>query len=89
MVLFSTKKGALARAMQGIGNLPKGLEVGIYFQVLAVVVLAGPSEQFSNTPSGEGPEAFGVDEVQVWGEVEQEEEDDSGKDEEEVDEPLL
>ena len=90
MVLFSTKRGELAKAMKGIGNLPKGLEFGVYFQILSVVVLTGPSEQFSDTPSQEGPEAFGVDRVQIWGEVAGGEDGNEGEKEDEViDEPLL
>ena len=89
MVLFSTKKGELAKAMKGINNLPKGIEFGFYFNVLGAVVLTGPSEQFSETPSSEGPEAFGVDKVQTWDVVEDEKSEGEDGVEEGRDEPLL
>ena len=92
MVLFSMKKGELAKAMQEVKNLPGGVGFGIYFQILGAVVLGGPSEQFSKASLQEGPEAFGVNNIQVWGEVEQEEAgggSDGDNEEEEVDEPVL
>lgn len=90
MVLFSTKKGELPKAMRGINNLPQGVEFGIYFNILGVVILAEPNEQFSETPSGKGPQAFGVEKVQTWGVVEDGASDgEEEKDEGEIDEPLL
>ena len=50
MVLFSTKKGRVAKAMQKIGNLPDGVEFGIYFRVLGLVALAEQSEQSRDSP---------------------------------------
>ena len=39
MVLFSTKRGEFAKAMNGIGNSRKGSEFGVYFQILAWLFL--------------------------------------------------
>ena len=90
MVLFSTKKGELPKAMQGIKNPPKGVEFSFYFNILGVVILTGPSKQFSESPSSEKPKAFGVDNLQTWGVVADEtSEGEEEKAVEEIDEPVL
>ena len=77
--------------MQGIKHFPGGVEFGVYFHTLGVVVLTGPGERFSDTPSQGGSEAFEVDRVRTWGEVERVdgENGDEGEKEEGIDEPLL
>lgn len=61
MLLFSVKKGNISGAMNKINNLPEAVKFAIYFNVLGIVVLEEAVEQFSNEPSQEKPEAFGVD----------------------------
>ena len=58
--------------------------------VLGMVVLTGPCEQFGDTPFQEGLESFGVDRVQIWGEVARGEDGNKDeKEEEEIDKPVL
>lgn len=63
MLLFSVKKGKLGEAVQKAPNLPVGVKFAIYLNILAVIVLAEPVEEFSDRPSREPPQAFGVDNI--------------------------
>ena len=77
-------KNVYATPVQGLGlrqEVNGKLKQKTGCGVLGMVVLTGPSEQFSDTPFQEGPEAFGVDRVQIWGEVARGE--DGNKDEKE------
>ena len=68
MLLFSIKKGNLAKDMQKASNIPEGVEFAIYFNILGIVLLAEPAERFSEDASGEGPEAFGVESLREYSE---------------------
>jgi hypothetical protein len=65
----------------------------MYFNLLTVVVLAEPAEQFSTTPSQVAPEAFRVDKVREYeegsGPEEAEKEDEVGDEAEELNEATL
>jgi hypothetical protein len=61
MVLFTVKRGRLPSGLEVTPSLP--IEFAVYLNVLGIVILAGPSEHFSNIPSQEGPTAFGVDAI--------------------------
>jgi len=63
MLLFSVKKGNPLEAVRGTVGLPKNINSAIYFNILNVVVLAEPAEHFSNTPTEERPQAFGVESI--------------------------
>jgi len=63
MLLFTAKKGKLPAGVESAEGLPEGIKFAIYFNILAVIVLAEPAEHFSNSPSHEGPGAFGVDSI--------------------------
>lgn len=64
MLLFSTKKGTqLPKAVQKRNDVPRDLNVAIYFNILGVIVLAEPAERFSNNASHGPPQAFGVENV--------------------------
>ena len=65
MLLFSIRKGTLPRQVQGHGNLPPNLQVAVYFNILAIVVLAEPGEPFSEEDSQEQPPAFRVKSIQI------------------------
>jgi len=61
MLLFSVKKGGLPKGAEGANILDATF--AIYPNILAIILLADPAERFSNNPSQEGPEAFGVDSI--------------------------
>jgi len=61
MLLFSVKKGGLPKGAEGANVLDATF--AIYPNILAIILLANPAERFSNVPSQEGPEAFGVDTI--------------------------
>lgn len=65
MLLFSIRKGTLPRQVQGCGDLPPNLQIAVYFNILAVIVLAEPGEPFSEEDSREQPPAFGVESIQI------------------------
>ena len=83
---FLNKREELTKVIQGVKNPLEGMEFGAYFYILSMVVLTGPSKQFSNTPSQEGQEAFGPDRLPRWGEVGQDDRVNEDE-EEEIDEP--
>lgn len=93
MLLFSIKKGNLSKEMQKASNIPEGVEFAIYFNILGIAVLAEPADQFSEDPSGEEPEAFGVDNILQYPDsqeqAEAEEEVAAESDEGELKEPVL
>ena len=62
MLLFTVKKGKLADGVATAKGMPS-IQSGIYPNVLGIVVLAEPSEPFSQVPSQEEPVAFGVDSI--------------------------
>ena len=83
MLLFTVKKGNLSTAVKDAIGMPEDIKFAIYFNILAVIVLAEPAERFSNSPSKEGPEAFGVDRIiQLPESQESESEDENDKPEE-------
>jgi hypothetical protein len=63
MLLFSVKKGNVATATREAIGMPDNIKFTIYLNILAVIVLAGPAEHFSNRVSQEDPEAFGVNSI--------------------------
>ena len=93
MLLFSIKKGNLAKEMQKAPNVPEGVEFAVYFNILGIVLLAEPAEKFSEAASGEAPEAFGVEGVPEYSEYpEQAEAEEAAtveSDIEELEEPVL
>ena len=93
MLLFSVRKGNLAKGMAEAGNLPVNVEFAIYLNLLAVVVLAEPEDPFSEEPSLEGPAAFGVDSVVEFPDPEEgepvEEEGEDDNEDEELEESFL
>ena len=60
MLLFTVKKGKLADGVATARGMPS-IQSGIYPNMLGIVILAEPSEPFSQIPSQEEPVAFGVD----------------------------
>lgn len=79
MLLFSVNKGNLLAGIENAERLSKGIEFAVHFNVLAVIVLAEPADQFSNSPSHEGPEAFGADSAIQWPEEQECEEENEGE----------
>lgn len=65
MLLFSIKKGSLPKRMQDRNDLPHGIDFAIYFNILAIIVLAEPKERFSFKASDEEPPAFGVKSIET------------------------
>ena len=51
----------LSKAMQEADNVPKSVKFTIYLNVVGVVVLEEPTDEFSDQSSQESPEAFRVD----------------------------
>ena len=70
MLLFSVKRGNLLTRLEGTLGMPDGVKLTIYLNILTVIVLAKPADHFSNSSSGEGPQAFGVDTIINFGEDE-------------------
>ena len=66
MLLFSIKKGGLPPGVEEATGRLADVKFTIYFSILTVIVIAEPTEQFSNSPCKEGPEAFGVDAIIDW-----------------------
>ena len=60
MLLFTVKKGNLPSGVATALGAPP-VKFGAYLNVIGIVVLAKPSEPFSEVPSQEDPEAFGMD----------------------------
>ena len=60
MLLYTVKKGSLPAGAATATGMPP-VKFGIYLNVVGIVVLAGPSEEFSKVPSHEAPNAFGVE----------------------------
>jgi hypothetical protein len=60
MLLFSIKKADLLASLKEAPNLPKGVKFVVYFNILGIIVLDGPSEQFSQGPSRIQPMDVGV-----------------------------
>jgi len=90
MLLFSIRKGKLGKAVQEATNLPTEVDGAIYLNILGIVVLEEPAEQFSSRPSQEGPEAFGVDKICSWaGAEEVGDVDDVGNIAIDVDDPIV
>ena len=63
MALFTVKKGSLGNKAQSAADPPEGVTFALYLNVLAIIVLKEPAEQFSSEPSQEVPHAFGVDSI--------------------------
>lgn len=77
-----------------VPNVPKGIKFAIYFNILGIIVLAEPAEQFSEDSSQAlTPEAFGVNEVIEYSESQEsagvKEVVGGGSDTKEVGEPFL
>ena len=65
MLLFTVKKGKLAGGVATARGMPL-IQSVVYPNVLGIVVLAEPSEPFSQVPSQEEPVAFGVDSIREF-----------------------
>jgi hypothetical protein len=63
MLLFSVKRGGLGAKAKTASDLPRDVAFAMYFNILAVIVLKDPAEDFEGGTSREGPHAFGVDNV--------------------------
>ncbi|KAF9781147.1 hypothetical protein BJ322DRAFT_1111866 [Thelephora terrestris] len=63
MVLFSVKRGGLGAKAKATRDLPKDVVFAMYFNILAVIVLKDPAEDFKTEASQEGPHAFGIENV--------------------------
>ena len=59
MLLFTVKKGSLPNGLTTVLGVPP-VKFGAYLNVLGIVVLAEPSEPFSELPSQKDPKAFGI-----------------------------
>ena len=70
MLLFTVKKGNLPAGVEdayGVLGDIKQAKIAIYLNILAIIVLSEPADNFSNSPSQGNPEAFGVDSiVEFW-----------------------
>jgi len=62
MLLFSIKQGTLPPGLAGTHGLPP-VKVAVYLNILGIVVLAEPSETFSEVPSGETANDVGIDRI--------------------------
>ena len=62
MLLFTARKSTLPRGVDGARNMPP-VKFAIYFNVLGIILLAGPSETFSKLSSREDPKDFGVESI--------------------------
>jgi hypothetical protein len=60
MLLFSIKKADLSASLKKAPNLPKGVKFVFYLNIVGIIVLDGPSEQFSRGPSPIQPLDVGV-----------------------------
>ena len=60
MLLFTVKKGNLPSGVATALGAPP-VKFGAYLNVIGIVVLAKPSEPFSEVPSQGDPGAFGID----------------------------
>lgn len=70
MVLFSVKRGGLGDKEKNMGDLPNDVTFALYLNILAIIVLAEPTEHFGDEPSPEPAKAFGVDVInEFFGEV--------------------
>jgi len=86
MLLFSIKKGNLPKSLEEVQGLPAAIKFAIYFNILRIIVLAEPAEQFSEDISEGDPEAFGVNTIIEWPEEEESESESGG---EEIEEEFL
>ena len=66
MTLFSIRKSELSQAMKKVPNLPEDVKFSIYLNILGVIVLEEAVDHFSEQPSEESPEAFGVDKTMEY-----------------------
>ena len=71
MLLFSIKKGGLPPGVEEATGRPADVKFAIYFSIFAVIVIAEPAEQFSDSLCQEGPEAFGADMIIDWDDEEE------------------
>ena len=72
MLLFTVKKGGLPSGVITAAGMPP-VKFGAYLNVLGIIVLAEPSEPFSDVPSQEDPKAFGVEFIRGLPEAEESE----------------
>ena len=79
MLLFTIKKGKLANGVATARGMPS-IQSGIYPNVLGIVVLAEPSEPFSQVLSQEEPVTFGVDSIREFKFLEPEESESKARD---------
>lgn len=63
MLLFSIRKGKLTKDIQSAPNLLSNINFAMYFNILGVIVLTDPGEQFSIELPVQAPQSFGVDQV--------------------------
>lgn len=63
-VLFTIKRCTLLANAKAASDLPPGVKFLLYLNILAIIVLNGPTERFSNDASKEQPEAFGVSNIE-------------------------
>lgn len=83
MLVFSVKRGSLPKDVGDVEELPAAVKFAIYLNILGIIVLAEPADQFSNEASQEMPEAFGVDSIVQWPVVEASEDESESNGEEE------
>jgi hypothetical protein len=62
MLLFSAEKGRLPYGMEKATGMP-AVESAIRLNILGIILLADPSETFTQVSSREDPSAFGVDSI--------------------------
>ena len=68
-MLFTVTKGSLLSGVITAVGMPP-VEFGAYLNMLGIIVLAEPSESFSDVPSQEDPKAFGVEFIREFPEAE-------------------
>ena len=65
MLLFTIKKGTLPNRAKEAGGMPVEVKVALYLNVVGVIVLAEPTDTFSEVSSEGSPNDAGVDEIKA------------------------
>lgn len=60
MVLFTVNKSGLSKAMKEAKGVPKCVKFALYFNLLGIIVLEDPVDDFSRESLPGAPESFGV-----------------------------
>lgn len=63
MVLFTIRKGDLPKQMKKANNVPENVKFGIYFNLLATIVLEDAASDFIKDSHPKEPEDFGVSDI--------------------------